>query len=113
MRPVIPLLAVLVGAGAISSVVAARQLTNPVVVRAGAQATDGAPSLVLRLGAEAALDVALESAAPPVWREQEYRVEVDWRGGRLPIRLELGRISRQAPVRFAYVDAIDIRRLAR
>jgi len=84
-----------------------------VVVRAGAQATDGAPSLVLRLGAEAALDVALESAAPPVWREQEYRVEVDWRGGRLPIRLELGRISRQAPVRFAYVDAIDIRRLAR
>jgi len=62
------------------------------------------------LGGERELD---ESAAPPVWREQEYRVEVDWRGGRLPIRLELGRISRQAPVRFAYVDVIDIRRLAR
>ena len=32
-------------------------------------------------------------------------------GGRLPIRLELGRISRQNPERFAYVDAIEIRRL--
>src|SRR6185503_6528672 len=35
MKPVIPLLAVLAGAGAISSADAARQLTNPVVVRAG------------------------------------------------------------------------------
>jgi hypothetical protein len=82
-----------------------------VVVRAGAQATDGAPSLVVRLGADAALDVALESATPPVWREQEYRAEIDWRGGRLTIRLELGRISRQNPVRFAYIGAIDCRRL--
>jgi hypothetical protein len=83
-----------------------------VVVRAGAQATDGAPSLVVRLGAERALDVPLESATPPVWREHDYRAEVDWRGGRLPIRVELGRISRQNPARFAYVDAIEIRRLA-
>src|SRR6185503_12480175 len=68
-----------------------------VVVRAGAQATDGAPSLVVRLGADAVLDVSLESATPPVWREQEYRAEIDWRGGRLTIRLEMGRISRQNP----------------
>ena len=55
---------------------------------------------------------ALESAMPPVWREHDYQAEVDWRGGRLPIRVELGRISRQNPARFAYVDAIEIRRLA-
>ena len=83
-----------------------------VVVRAGAQATDGAASLVVRLGAERALDVPLESAMPPVWREHDYRAEGDWRGGRLPIRVELGRISRQNPARFAYGDAIVIRRLA-
>jgi hypothetical protein len=31
----------------------------------------------------------------------------------LPIRVELDRISRLNPVRLAYVDAIEIRRLAR
>jgi hypothetical protein len=84
-----------------------------IVVRAGAQAMDGAPSLVVRLSAEPVLDVPLESATPPVWREQDYRTEIEWRGGRLPIRLELGRISRRNPARFAYIDAIEIRRLTR
>jgi hypothetical protein len=55
--------------------------------------------------------VGLESAAPPVWREREYAFEVQWSGGRLPIRLALGQISRQDPVRLAYVDAIEIQPL--
>jgi hypothetical protein len=55
--------------------------------------------------------VSLESAAPPRWREQEYVFDVRWPGGRLPIRLELGHVSRQEPVRLAYVDTIEIQRL--
>jgi hypothetical protein len=46
-----------------------------------------------------------------VWREREYAFEVQWSGGRLPIRLALGQISRQDPVRLAYVDAIEIQPL--
>jgi hypothetical protein len=84
-----------------------------IVVRAGAQATDGAPALLVRLGAAPSLDVPLESAPPPTWREHDYVAEVTWGGGRLPIRVELDRISRLNPVRLAYVDAIEIRRLAR
>jgi hypothetical protein len=83
-----------------------------IVVRAGAQATDGAPALLVRLGAAPSLDVPLESAPPPTWREHDYVAEVTWGGGRLPIRVELDRISRLKPVRLAYVDAIEIRRLA-
>ena len=55
--------------------------------------------------------VVLERAEPPVWREGAYPVEIRWAGGRLPIRLELGQVSRQDPVRLAYVDTIEIRRL--
>jgi hypothetical protein len=82
-----------------------------IVVRAGAQGTGSAPSLTLQAGAEPPQRVGLESAAPPVWREREYAFEVQWSGGRLPIRLALGQISRQDPVRLAYVDAIEIQPL--
>jgi hypothetical protein len=67
--------------------------------------------LVIQAGADPPQHVVLESAVPPVWREREYPVEIQWSGGRLPIRLELGQVSRQDPVRLAYVDTIEIRRL--
>ena len=82
-----------------------------VVVRAGAQAADSGPALVIQAGTDPPQHVVLESAVPPVWREGEYPVEIQWPGGRLPIRLELGQVSRQDPVRLAYVDTIEIRRL--
>jgi hypothetical protein len=82
-----------------------------VAVVAGAQARDGAPTLAIQVGAGSPQSMTLESAAPPVWRERAYEVEVDWPGGRLPIRLELGQISRQNPERLAYVNAIEVRRL--
>ncbi len=82
-----------------------------VAVVAGAQAQAGAPTLAIQVGAGSPQSMALESAAPPVWRERAYEVEVDWPGGRLPIRLELSQISRQNPERFAYVNAIEVRRL--
>ena len=82
-----------------------------IVVRAGAQAVDSGPALLIEAGAAPPQHVVLESAVPPVWREREYAVEIQWSGGRLPIRLELGQVSRQDPVRLAYVDTIEIRRL--
>jgi hypothetical protein len=82
-----------------------------VVVRAGAQGTDSGPSLAIQLGTDPPGRVALESAAPPVWRERDYATQLSWSGGRLPIRLELGQVSRQDPARLAYVDTIEIRRL--
>jgi hypothetical protein len=56
--------------------------------------------------------VVLEAASPPAWREADHAVEIEWPGGRLPIRLELGQVSRRDPVRLAYIDAIEIRRLS-
>ncbi len=82
-----------------------------VAVRVGAQGIDAGPSLTLRLATDPPQRVGLESAAPPGWREREYVFDVRWAGGRLPIRLELGQVSREGPVRLAYVDAVDIRRL--
>ena len=83
-----------------------------IVVRVGAQATDSGPSLTIAAGTDPPQRVGLDSAAPPVWREREYATEVRWSGGRLPVRLELGPISRQDPVRLAYVDTVEIRRLS-
>jgi hypothetical protein len=82
-----------------------------IIVRAGAQGRDSGPSLVLQLGTDPPQRVGLESAAPPGWREREYAFDVHWSGGRLPIRLELGQVSRQDPPRLAYVDAVEIQRL--
>lgn len=82
-----------------------------VVVRAGAQAADSGPALAIQVGTDPPQPVVLERAAPPVWREGAYPVEIRWAGGRLPIRLSLGQVSRQDPVRLAYVDTIEIRRL--
>jgi hypothetical protein len=82
-----------------------------VVVRAGAQGADSGPSLAIQLGMDPPRRVDLESAAPPVWREREYALEIQWSGGRLPIRLELQQVSRQDPVRLAYIDTVEIRRL--
>jgi hypothetical protein len=82
-----------------------------VVVRAGAQGSDAGPSLTIRLATDPPQRVDLESAAPPVWREREYALDVRWSGGRLPIRLELGAVSRQEPLRLAYIDSVEIRRL--
>jgi hypothetical protein len=82
-----------------------------VTVRAGAQGADLGPSLALRLGTDPPQRVGLESAAPPRWREREYVFDVRWPGGRLPIRLEFGGVSRREPVRLAYVDTVEIRRL--
>ena len=84
-----------------------------VVVVAGAQATDGRPSLTVRLGTEPPHEASLESALPPRWRERGYDFDVRWPGGRLPIRLELGALSRRDPTQLAYLDHIDIQRLDR
>jgi hypothetical protein len=81
-------------------------------VRVGAQATDPGLTLAIQAGADPPRRVGLDAAAPPVWREGTYAIEVEWPGGRLPIRLELGPVSRQDPVRLAYVDAVEIRRLS-
>ena len=83
-----------------------------IAVRAGAQGVDSGPTLVLYLGTDPPHRVSLESSAPPDWREQEYAFDVHWPGGRLPIRLELGDVSRQEPARLAYVDAVEIQRLS-
>jgi hypothetical protein len=77
----------------------------------GAQGIDSGPSLALQLATDPPQRVDLESAAPPGWRERDYAFDVRWPGGRLPIRLELGQVSRQAPVRLAYVDTVEIQRL--
>jgi hypothetical protein len=77
----------------------------------GAQGIDAGPSLTLQLAADPPRRVDLESVAPPGWREQEYALDVRWAGGRLPIRLELGQVSREEPVRLGYVDAVEIQRL--
>ncbi len=90
---------------------ACARVATGIVVRAGAQAVDSGPALLIEAGAAPPQHVVLESAVPPVWREREYAVEIQWSGGRLPIRLELGQVSRQDPVRLAYVDTIEIRRL--
>jgi hypothetical protein len=82
-----------------------------VAVRVGAQGIDAGPSLTLQLAADPPRRVDLESVAPPGWREQEYALDVRWAGGRLPIRLELGQVSREEPVRLGYVDAVEIQRL--
>jgi hypothetical protein len=82
-----------------------------VAVRVGAQAVDSGPWLALRLGTDPPRRLGLETAAPPAWREREYAADVRWPGGRFPIRLELGQISRQEPPRLAYVDAVEIERL--
>ncbi len=82
-----------------------------IVVRAGAQAADSGPALAIQVGTDPPQPVVLERAAPPGWRESAYPVEIRWAGGRLPIRLELGPVSRQDPVRLAYVDTIEIRHL--
>ena len=82
-----------------------------IVVHAGAQAADSGPALAIQVGTDPPQPVILERAAPPGWREGAYPVEIRWAGGRLPIRLELGQVSRQDPVRLAYVDTIEIRRL--
>jgi hypothetical protein len=82
-----------------------------VTVRVGSQGVDSGPSLMLQLGTDPPQRVGLEGALPPAWREQEYGGEVHWSGGRLPIRLELGQVSRQDPLRLAYVDTVEIQRL--
>ena len=82
-----------------------------VTVVVGAQATGAGPTLSILAGAGPPEHVTLDSATSPTWRERAYGVDVQWPGGRLPIRLELGQISRQSPERLAYVNAIEIRRL--
>jgi hypothetical protein len=54
----------------------------------------------------------MPGASPPAWREQEHVQETTWPGGRLPIRVELTEVSVDPPSRLAYLDAIEIRRLA-
>jgi hypothetical protein len=82
-----------------------------VTVRVGAQGIDAGPLLLLQLATDPPQRVGLETAVPPRWREGTYAVDVRWPGGRLPIRLELEHISRQEPLRLAYVDAVEIERL--
>ena len=82
-----------------------------ITVVAGAQGAEGRPSLSVRLGADAAQEVTLDSAPPPRWRERAYTFEVRWPGGRLPVRLELGALSRRDPIQLAYLDYIDIQRV--
>jgi hypothetical protein len=55
--------------------------------------------------------IVLDGAAPPAWREREYAAEIRWTGGRLPVRLEVHEISRNAPVRLAYFADLKIVRL--
>ncbi len=81
-----------------------------VTVRAGAQADGPGPVLGIRLGPLAAPGVPMDAASPPRWREQPYAADLRWPGGRLPIRIELGGVG-SAPVRLAYVDAVEIQAL--
>jgi hypothetical protein len=82
-----------------------------IAVVAGAQSAEGRPSLSVRLGTDAAQEVALDSALPPRWRERAYTFDVRWPGGRLPVRLELGALSRRDPIQLAYLDRIEIQRV--
>jgi hypothetical protein len=82
-----------------------------ILVRAGGQASDGAPALTVQIGADPPQRVTLRVASPPAWREDDYGFEVRWEGGRLPIRLGLTLLSRADPVRLAYLDAVAIRPL--
>jgi hypothetical protein len=80
------------------------------VVRAGAQGEPAGVSLRIRAGDGVDTVLPIDAGAAPVWREREYAADVVWPGGRLPIRLELTGISRTDPQRFAYLDAIEVRR---
>ena len=80
------------------------------MLRAGAQAAYGTPLVTLRLDSQSVYRVSLPTAVPPRWRESVYGLDVDWDGGRLPIRLDLSGILRQDPVRLVYLDAIEITR---
>jgi hypothetical protein len=82
-----------------------------VAIRVGAQGMDAGPSLLVQLATDPPQRVDLETTVPPTWRERTYAFDVRWPGGRLPIRLELGQVSRQEPLRLAYVDAVEIERL--
>jgi hypothetical protein len=82
-----------------------------IAVVAGAQSAEGRPSLSVRLGTDAAHEVTLDSAPPPRWRERAYTFDVRWSGGRLPVRLELGALSRRDPIQLAYLDRIEIQRV--
>jgi hypothetical protein len=82
-----------------------------VAVVAGGQGAESRPSLSVRLGTEPAQEVSLDSASPPRWREREYTFDVRWTGGQLPIRLELGALSRRDPIRLAYLAHVDIQRV--
>lgn len=77
-----------------------------VTVRIGGQGRDGGPGLSLWIGPSLVHRSVVEGAAPPAWREREYRVHVDWGGGRLPLRVEIVNVSREEPVRNAYISVI-------
>ena len=84
-------------------------LRHPRIVRP--HRVDRSWELSVRLGTEAPHEMGLESATPPRWRERGYDFDVRWRGGRLPIRLELGALSRRDPIQLAHLDRIEIRRI--
>ena len=56
-------------------------------IRAGAQGAPG-PTMAVTAGGTALEPVDVEAAAPPGWRERDYRYEIAWGGGRLPLRVE-------------------------
>jgi hypothetical protein len=83
-----------------------------IAVRAGSQGRPDGPLLRIRLGELEGLPHPMSGASPPAWREQEHVLETTWPGGRLPIRVDLTEVSVDPPSRLAYLDAIEIRRLA-
>jgi hypothetical protein len=78
------------------------------VVRAGAQGPGPGPLLTLQVAGLSYRPVALVALPSPAWRERDYTYEVDWHGGRLPVRIELSGVSGRAPVSLAYLNHLEI-----
>ncbi|MCU0580156.1 MAG: hypothetical protein MUF69_11535, partial [Desulfobacterota bacterium] len=77
----------------------------------GAQGSGERPRLQGRVGEWEFLAAPLPTAPPPRWQETEWQRTFTWTGGRLPVLLEITNISRQDPLRLAYVRWIRIDRL--
>jgi hypothetical protein len=79
-----------------------------IVVSAAAQGAPTGPTLRIQLDGGAGVTVPMDAAVAPTWRERDYATEIAWRGGRLPIRIELAQVSGTAPAQLAYVRAIEV-----
>jgi hypothetical protein len=101
------------GPGAIELAPSLRPGPYRLAVRAGAQGAPDGPTLRIRLDGGARDAQPMAAAPSPAWLERDYVTEIAWRGGRLPIRVELEEVSGTAPARLAYVRSVRITALRR